>query len=51
MAGPPMAVVKACTPDGHGGSPTAAVIDDATLTDDDRHATAQVSKQSPQCER
>jgi trans-2,3-dihydro-3-hydroxyanthranilate isomerase len=40
MAGPPMAVVNACTRDGQGGSPTAVVIDDATLTDDDRHATA-----------
>ena len=38
MAGPPMAVVNACTRDGQGGSPTAVVIDDATLTDDDRHA-------------
>lgn len=41
MAGPPMAVVNACTRDGQGGSPTAVVIDDATLTDDDRHATAR----------
>jgi len=38
MAGPPMAVVNACTRDGQGGSPTAVVIDDATLTDGDRHA-------------
>jgi trans-2,3-dihydro-3-hydroxyanthranilate isomerase len=41
MADPPMAVVNACTRDGQGGSPTAVVIDDATLTDDDRHATAR----------
>lgn len=41
MAGPPMTVVNACTRDGHGGSPTAVVIDDATLTDDERHATAR----------
>ncbi|MEU4239869.1 PhzF family phenazine biosynthesis protein [Actinoplanes sp. NPDC026619] len=40
MAGPPVAVVNACTRDGRGGSPTAVVIDDATLTDDDRQATA-----------
>jgi PhzF family phenazine biosynthesis protein len=40
MAGPPVAVVNACTRDGEGGSPTAVVIDDATLTDDDRHAIA-----------
>ena len=38
MAGPPVAVVNACTRDGQGGSPTAVVIDDATLTDGDRHA-------------
>ncbi|MDG6110366.1 PhzF family phenazine biosynthesis protein [Dactylosporangium aurantiacum] len=38
MAGPPVAVVHACTRDGRGGSPTAVVIDDATLTDGDRHA-------------
>ncbi|GAB1641146.1 PhzF family isomerase [Krasilnikovia sp. MM14-A1259] len=36
-----MAVVNACTRDGQGGSPTAVVIDDATLTDDERHATAR----------
>jgi predicted PhzF superfamily epimerase YddE/YHI9 len=36
-----MAVVNACTRDGQGGSPTAVVIDDATLTDDDRHAIAR----------
>lgn len=41
MAGPPMAVVNAGTRDGQGGSPTAVVIDDATLTDDDRHAIAR----------
>jgi PhzF family phenazine biosynthesis protein len=41
MAGPPMAVVNACTRDGRGGSPTAVVIDDATLTDDERHAIAR----------
>jgi len=41
MADPPMAVVNACTRDGQGGSPTAVVIDDATLTDHDRHATAR----------
>jgi trans-2,3-dihydro-3-hydroxyanthranilate isomerase len=41
MAGPPMAVVNACTRDGRGGSPTAVVIDDATLTDGDRHAIAR----------
>jgi PhzF family phenazine biosynthesis protein len=36
-----MAVVNACTRDGRGGSPTAVVIDDATLTDDERHAIAR----------
>lgn len=41
MAGPPVAVVNACTRDGRGGSPTAVVIDDAMLTDDDRHAIAR----------
>jgi hypothetical protein len=41
MGRPPMAVVNACTRDGQGGSPTAVVIDDATLTDDDRHAIAR----------
>lgn len=41
MAGPPVAVVNACTRDGQGGSPTAVVIDDAMLTDDDRHAIAR----------
>jgi predicted PhzF superfamily epimerase YddE/YHI9 len=33
--------VNACTRGGQGGSPTAVVIDDATLTDDDRHAIAR----------
>lgn len=41
MTGPPIVVVNACTRDGQGGSPTAVVIDDATLTDEDRHATAR----------
>ncbi|MEV6551321.1 PhzF family phenazine biosynthesis protein [Streptomyces sp. NPDC051597] len=41
MTGPPIAVVNACTREGQGGSPTAVVIDDATLTDDDRQATAR----------
>lgn len=41
MAGPPVAVVNACTRDGRGGSPTAVVIDDATLTDGVRHAIAR----------
>jgi trans-2,3-dihydro-3-hydroxyanthranilate isomerase len=40
MVGPPAVVVNACTRYGHGGSPTAVVIDDATLTDDGRHAIA-----------
>ncbi|WP_245601590.1 PhzF family phenazine biosynthesis protein [Hamadaea tsunoensis] len=35
--------MNACTRDGEGGSPTAIVIDDATLTDDDRHAIARGS--------
>jgi trans-2,3-dihydro-3-hydroxyanthranilate isomerase len=38
MAGPPITVVNACTRDGRGGSPTTVVIDDATLTDGERHA-------------
>ncbi|MET7970965.1 PhzF family phenazine biosynthesis isomerase [Micromonospora sp. NPDC005305] len=33
--------MNACTRDGEGGSPTAVVIDDATLTDDDHHAIAR----------
>jgi trans-2,3-dihydro-3-hydroxyanthranilate isomerase len=41
MACPPVAMVNACTRNGQGGSPTAIVIDDATLTDDDRHAIAR----------
>ena len=41
MVGPPVAVVNACTRNGQGGSPTAVVIDDATLTDDGRHAIAR----------
>ncbi|MDG4838508.1 PhzF family phenazine biosynthesis isomerase [Micromonospora sp. WMMD967] len=38
--GPPVAVVNACTRQGRGGSPTTVVIDDAALTDDERHAIA-----------
>ena len=41
MVGPPVTVVNACTRYGQGGSPTAVVIDDATLTDDGRHAIAR----------
>ncbi|MEV4763272.1 PhzF family phenazine biosynthesis isomerase [Micromonospora chokoriensis] len=41
MAGPPVAVVNACTRHGGGGSPTTVVIDDAVLTDDERHAIAR----------
>jgi trans-2,3-dihydro-3-hydroxyanthranilate isomerase len=40
MAGPEVTVLAACTRDGRGGSPTAVVIDDATLTDADRLAIA-----------
>ncbi|MFI6240216.1 hypothetical protein ACIBEF_10095 [Micromonospora sp. NPDC050795] len=39
MAGPPVAVVNACTRYGEGGSPTTVVIDDAMLIDAERHAT------------
>ncbi|WP_426502758.1 PhzF family phenazine biosynthesis protein [Dactylosporangium sp. McL0621] len=35
--------MNACTRDGQGGSPTAVVIDNATLTDDDRHAIARTT--------
>ncbi|SNY24181.1 PhzF family phenazine biosynthesis protein [Paractinoplanes atraurantiacus] len=38
-----VAVVNACTRDGQGGSPTTVVIDDASLTDDDRHAIARTA--------
>ncbi|MEU8419630.1 PhzF family phenazine biosynthesis isomerase [Micromonospora sp. NPDC048835] len=41
MAGPALTVVNACTRHGTGGSPTTVVIDDAVLTDDDRHAIAR----------
>lgn len=41
MANPPVVVVNACTRHGQGGSPTAVMIDDATLTDDRRHAIAR----------
>jgi trans-2,3-dihydro-3-hydroxyanthranilate isomerase len=47
MGRPPMAVVNAWTRDGQDGSPTAVVIDDATLTDDDRHAIAGRTGTSP----
>jgi trans-2,3-dihydro-3-hydroxyanthranilate isomerase len=40
MAGAEVTVLAACTRDGQGGSPTAVVIDDAALTDDDRRAVA-----------
>jgi trans-2,3-dihydro-3-hydroxyanthranilate isomerase len=40
MAGPPVTVLAACTRDGQGGSPTAVVLDDAGLTDEDRLAVA-----------
>lgn len=43
MAGPELTVVDACTRDGRGGSPTAVVIDDATLTDDRRRAIARTA--------
>lgn len=35
--------VDACTRDGQGGSPTTVVIDDATLTDDERHSIASTA--------
>ncbi|MGW9193672.1 PhzF family phenazine biosynthesis protein [Micromonospora chersina] len=43
MARPQRTVVDACTRDGRGGSPTTVVIDDATLTDDERHAIASTA--------
>jgi trans-2,3-dihydro-3-hydroxyanthranilate isomerase len=36
-------VVDACTRDGRGGSPTTVVINDAALTDDERHAIASTA--------
>ncbi|MEU4221731.1 PhzF family phenazine biosynthesis isomerase [Actinoplanes sp. NPDC026623] len=38
-----MAVVDACTRDGRGGSPTAVVIDDGTLTDEARRAVVRAA--------
>ena len=43
MAGAEVTVVDACTRDGRGGSPTTVVIDDATLTDDERRAIARAA--------
>ncbi|WP_433353335.1 hypothetical protein ACQPYV_22740 [Micromonospora saelicesensis] len=43
MAGVQVTVVDACTRDGRGGSPTAAVIQDATFTDDRRHTIARAA--------
>ncbi|GIE29333.1 putative isomerase [Actinoplanes italicus] len=40
MRDPRVTVLAACTRDGRGGSPTAVMIDDATLTDDGRRAIA-----------
>jgi trans-2,3-dihydro-3-hydroxyanthranilate isomerase len=37
---PPLTVVAACTRDGRGGSPTAVVLDDGTLSDGRRRAMA-----------
>ncbi|MEH0985464.1 PhzF family phenazine biosynthesis protein [Micromonospora sp. CPCC 205556] len=38
-----MTVVNACTRDGRGGSPTAVVIDDSTLGDDERQAIVRAA--------
>ncbi len=43
MAGAEVTVVDACTRDGRGGSPTTVVIDDATVTDDERRAIARAA--------
>lgn len=43
MTGPQLTVLDACTRNGRGGSPTAVVIDNAALTDDDRSAIARTA--------
>jgi trans-2,3-dihydro-3-hydroxyanthranilate isomerase len=43
MAGSQVSVVDACTRNGGGGSPTAVIIDDHTLTDDERSAIARTT--------
>jgi trans-2,3-dihydro-3-hydroxyanthranilate isomerase len=43
MTGPRLTVLNSCTRNGRGGSPTAVVIDNATLTDDERRAIARTA--------
>lgn len=46
MDHPQWTIVNACTRDGRGGSPTAIVVDDATLTDRDRQAVPGAARTS-----